>query len=150
MQSTATLAVRLTQSTAIPHAPAQQALSPTGLIPASNKRRFLIGGFDLLADARGCKGQKGYKRRKPRGDGRERLKKSRVVIVPQCEPDKLSAPVPKCNASVYFVHKSYVNSPSPCPLRLSALRRCSRKLRHTIPNSEWQLRDRPASATSMR
>ncbi|KAH6931499.1 hypothetical protein HPB50_024691 [Hyalomma asiaticum] len=56
MQSTATLAVRLTQSTAIPHAPARQALSPTGRIPASNQRRFLIGGFDLLADARGQKG----------------------------------------------------------------------------------------------
>ncbi|KAH6928230.1 hypothetical protein HPB50_012677 [Hyalomma asiaticum] len=56
MQSTATLAVRLTQSTAVPHAPARQALSPTGRIPASNQRRFLIGGFDLLADARGQKG----------------------------------------------------------------------------------------------
>ncbi|KAH6932627.1 hypothetical protein HPB50_008196 [Hyalomma asiaticum] len=34
---------------------ARQALSPTGRIPASNQRRFLIGGFDLLADARGQK-----------------------------------------------------------------------------------------------
>ncbi|KAH6946306.1 hypothetical protein HPB50_012750 [Hyalomma asiaticum] len=69
MQSAATLAVRLTQSTAIPHAPARQTLSPTGRIPASNQRRFLIGGFNLLADARGPKG--GYKRSKPRGVTRE-------------------------------------------------------------------------------
>ncbi|KAH6938461.1 hypothetical protein HPB50_009409 [Hyalomma asiaticum] len=80
MQSAATLAVRLTQSTAIPHAPARQTLSPTGRIPASNQRR-------------GSK--RGYKRSKPRSDERERLKKSRVVIAPQCEPNKLSAPVPK-------------------------------------------------------
>ncbi|KAH6942702.1 hypothetical protein HPB50_009316 [Hyalomma asiaticum] len=46
-----------------------------------------------LADARDPK--RGYKRSKPRSDGRERLKKSRVVIAPQCEPNKLSAPVPK-------------------------------------------------------
>ncbi|KAH6940087.1 hypothetical protein HPB50_024652 [Hyalomma asiaticum] len=46
-----------------------------------------------LADARGPK--RGYKRSKPRSDERERLKKSRVVIAPQCEPNKLSAPVPK-------------------------------------------------------
>ncbi|KAH6947938.1 hypothetical protein HPB50_022114 [Hyalomma asiaticum] len=47
-QSAATLAVRLTQSTAIPHAPARQTLSPTGRIPASNQRRVLIGGFNWL------------------------------------------------------------------------------------------------------
>ncbi|KAH6943674.1 hypothetical protein HPB50_025066 [Hyalomma asiaticum] len=39
--------------------------------------------------------KRGYKRSKPRSDERERLKKSRVVIAPQCEPNKLSAPVPK-------------------------------------------------------
>ncbi|KAH6932644.1 hypothetical protein HPB50_008228 [Hyalomma asiaticum] len=35
---------------------ARRALSSTSRIPAINQRRFLIGGFDLLADARGQKG----------------------------------------------------------------------------------------------
>ena len=39
------------------------------------------------------------------------------------------------NASVQYLNKLSLNSPSPCPLRLSALRRCSRKLRHPIPNN---------------
>ncbi|KAH6941003.1 hypothetical protein HPB50_011977 [Hyalomma asiaticum] len=93
MQSAATLAVRLTQSTAIPHAPARQTLSPTGRIPASNQRRVLIGGFNWLMQGVQKGAIKGASR--GRSDERERLKKSRVVIAPQCEPNKLSAPVPK-------------------------------------------------------
>lgn len=34
----------------------------------------------------------------------------------------------------YSVYKCCLNSPSPRPLRLSALRRCKGKLRHQIPN----------------